>query len=166
MSAKKMLFTPAADTVLMGIELLAPSTRAFVSAHLAERLEPTVTIKTALGSIDLWCPGTIPLWRANTLLTKEPVAIKWIGILDENDAFWAIGAGLGSSLKNCRESGHYLDWLQLNHEKRCLRSAGPWILKRSLYNRVCSRGNVVLQLRTYRPPGRVNGDTIEERNTA
>jgi len=90
-----MVFNLAANTLLMGIRLLAPRTRVLALAHLAERLEPVVTIKTALGAIDFWCPGGIPLWRANTLLTKEPETIEWIDTFDENDVFWDIGANIG-----------------------------------------------------------------------
>jgi len=94
-SVKKMVFNIAANILLIGIRLIAPRKKALVSAHLAERLEPVVTIKTTLGAIDFWCPGSIPLWRANTLLTKEPKTIEWINTFGENDVFWDIGANIG-----------------------------------------------------------------------
>lgn len=34
-------------------------------------------------------------WRVKTLLTKEPLTIKWIDSFNENDIFWDIGANIG-----------------------------------------------------------------------
>jgi FkbM family methyltransferase len=40
-------------------------------------------------------PTARALWRAETLLTKEPTTIEWIDSFDRDDIFWDIGANTG-----------------------------------------------------------------------
>ena len=51
--------------------------------------------KTDAGHIFFYCPGTVPLWRALTLFTKEPETIDWIDSFESDFVFWDIGANVG-----------------------------------------------------------------------
>ena len=66
-----------------------------VSAFLAQRLTPIVNMTTSQGVIKFFCPGEIPLWRAETLLTKEPETIEWIDGFKGESVLWDIGANVG-----------------------------------------------------------------------
>jgi FkbM family methyltransferase len=56
----------------------------------------TIDIRTAAGElISFATPSARALWRAETLLTKEPSTIEWINTFDVNDVFWDIGANIG-----------------------------------------------------------------------
>lgn len=52
-------------------------------------------IKTARGTIRFYCLGELPMWRAETLLTKEPETIEWIDAMDDGDVMFDIGANMG-----------------------------------------------------------------------
>jgi FkbM family methyltransferase len=52
-------------------------------------------IQTARGDIRFYCLDTLPLWRAETLLTKEPETIEWIDSMEEGDVLFDIGANVG-----------------------------------------------------------------------
>jgi FkbM family methyltransferase len=45
--------------------------------------------------IHFYCPGTLPVYRAKTLLTKEPETIQWIDGFNKGDVLWDIGANVG-----------------------------------------------------------------------
>jgi FkbM family methyltransferase len=77
------------------IGVLGERNGARISSYLTERLAPTLTIKTKNGSIFFYCPGEIPLFRAETLLTKEPETIEWIDSFQGDSVFWDIGANIG-----------------------------------------------------------------------
>jgi len=66
-----------------------------ILAHLSGRIVPIVSERTQYGMIQFLCPGWLPVFRARTLLTKEPETIKWIDNFDEGDIFWDIGANVG-----------------------------------------------------------------------
>jgi FkbM family methyltransferase len=53
------------------------------------------TIHTLRGDIRFFCVGDLPLWRARTLLTKEPETIEWIDGFAPGDTYWDIGANVG-----------------------------------------------------------------------
>ncbi len=53
------------------------------------------TVATSRGPIRFYCVGALPLWRARTLLTKEPETIEWIDGFAEGDTFWDVGANVG-----------------------------------------------------------------------
>jgi hypothetical protein len=67
-----------------------------IAILLAKELVPNIQVKTDFGDIKLFTPGEIPLWRANTLLTKEPDTIEWINSFEKEDVFWDIGANNGN----------------------------------------------------------------------
>lgn len=78
-----------------GIQVAVRSRASQVYAHLSEQLTPILTQKTDVGLLKFFCPGTIPEWRARTLLTKEPETIEWINTFDKEDVLWDIGANVG-----------------------------------------------------------------------
>lgn len=53
-------------------------------------------IQVARGTIRFYCLGDLPLWRARTLLTKEPETIQWIDGFAANDVYWDVGANVGA----------------------------------------------------------------------
>jgi FkbM family methyltransferase len=67
-----------------------------ISAVLVEGLTPVITTKTKNGILHFFCPGRLPIHRAETLLTKEPETIEWIDGFEENSVFWDIGANVGT----------------------------------------------------------------------
>jgi FkbM family methyltransferase len=68
-------------------------------SYFADRLllDPhlIVTVATGAGQIRLWCPNEITLWRADTLLTKEPETIEWLDGFQPGDVYWDIGGNIG-----------------------------------------------------------------------
>jgi FkbM family methyltransferase len=66
-----------------------------LNSFLSEHLPPIIEIMTEFGSINFYCPGLLPLNRANSLLTKEPDTIKWIDSFEKGAVFWDIGANVG-----------------------------------------------------------------------
>ena len=57
---------------------------------------PVVTVDTKFGGVKFFCPGGITVWRAETLLTKEPETIAWIDSFASGDVLWDIGANIGA----------------------------------------------------------------------
>lgn len=53
------------------------------------------TIDTPGGSLRFWSLGAVPVWRARSLLTKEPETIEWIDGFSSDDTFWDVGANVG-----------------------------------------------------------------------
>ena len=78
-----------------GIKAIGRSQATLISARLAEDLVPIVRQKSDFGTINFFCPGRLPEWRARTLLTKEPETIEWINTFSDRDVFWDIGANVG-----------------------------------------------------------------------
>jgi len=64
-------------------------------AESAEKLVTIDQVKTKYGIVKYYCLGYIPLWRSQTLFTKEPETIEWIDSMDKNDTLWDIGANVG-----------------------------------------------------------------------
>lgn len=52
-------------------------------------------VATPRGDITFHCLGELALWRARTLLTKEPETLEWIDRFDDGDVYWDIGANVG-----------------------------------------------------------------------
>lgn len=68
----------------------------FALAYLSEVLAPTVNIDLPGGrSVQFYCPGPHALYRADTLLTKEPDTIHWIDSFSPGEILWDIGANVG-----------------------------------------------------------------------
>ncbi|MFA4861928.1 FkbM family methyltransferase [Methanoregula sp.] len=62
---------------------------------MVEQLSPYYIQKTRYGDITFFCFGEIPLYRAESLLTKEPETIEWIDSFETGDILWDIGANVG-----------------------------------------------------------------------
>lgn len=95
MSLKQKAVNTATQLLKMGINVLGGSRSTLISAQLAEALVPIISQKTDFGTIDFFCQGKIPEWRARTLLTKEPETIEWINTFSDDDVFWDVGANVG-----------------------------------------------------------------------
>lgn len=54
----------------------------------------TVTLSNGKG-IKFSCPNPTTLWRAQTLLSKEPDTIEWIDSFKEGDILYDVGANVG-----------------------------------------------------------------------
>lgn len=71
-------------------------------ATLASRLIPTVSES----GLKFYCPTAICVWRARTLLTKEPETIEAINNLEPKSVFWDIGANVGMYSLYAAKRGH------------------------------------------------------------
>jgi FkbM family methyltransferase len=94
MSFKRNVFKSFISLVKSGLRL-AGNTGVQISSALIEELIPVVTAKTKNGVLHFFCPGGLPISRAETLLTKEPETIEWINGFEKNSIFWDIGANVG-----------------------------------------------------------------------
>ena len=65
-------------------------------ASASVKLVPQVTNKTPCGNLRFFCPGRLPLWRARSLLTKEPETIRWIEGLKPGSVLWDVGSNVGT----------------------------------------------------------------------
>lgn len=95
MSLKRIAFRIGVKAVQATTGLLGKSRKALVLSELVEQLTPIVYENTPYGDIQFYCPGRIPHWRAETLLSKEPETIKWIDGFAPNSVFWDVGANVG-----------------------------------------------------------------------
>tara|TARA_R110001592_G_scaffold57277_1_gene174187 strand:+ start:65724 stop:66608 length:885 start_codon:yes stop_codon:yes gene_type:complete len=57
--------------------------------------EVIAEIPTPRGLVKFYCLGDLPLWRAKTLLTKEPETIEWIDTIEDGAVLYDIGANVG-----------------------------------------------------------------------
>jgi FkbM family methyltransferase len=76
-----------------GLEMLAPSSR----AELLEAQTNQMVTVVAVGdrAIGFYAPSTGLIYRAETLLEKEPDTIAWINGFTDGAVFWDIGANAG-----------------------------------------------------------------------
>ncbi|MCE5181787.1 MAG: FkbM family methyltransferase [Anaerolineaceae bacterium] len=65
------------------------------SVRLVEKLHPIYTVIMGKNIIKYECTSLITLWRAKTLLTKEPDTIEWIDSFGSGDILYDIGANVG-----------------------------------------------------------------------
>jgi FkbM family methyltransferase len=94
MSFKRNVFQSFIHLVKAGLRL-AGSAGVQISSALVEELTPVITAKTKNGELHFFCPGRLPIFRAENLLTKEPETIEWIDGFEGNSVFWDIGANVG-----------------------------------------------------------------------
>lgn len=81
-------------TVFKKIFLLNSSNKwsAFVTQELLNNFD---TVKVSFGNLYFLTSNPLLLWRARTLLTKEPETISWINSFHEDDILFDIGANVG-----------------------------------------------------------------------
>lgn len=80
--------------------VLAPAGRhrTRLQIELSEDMVPVVEVAldgASSAAIRFFCPSATALWRAETLLSKEPDTIEWIDGFGPEDVLWDIGANLG-----------------------------------------------------------------------
>jgi len=106
MALKRKMFNMGIMAIRAVTGALGKSRQAFVLAELVDRLTPIVNETTPVGDIKFYCPGTVPHWRAETLLSKEPETIEWINGFTPGSIFWDVGANVGVySLYAARRGG-------------------------------------------------------------
>lgn len=67
-------------------------------SELSQEIVPILEIPVAGGrrpAIRFLCPSAETLFRAQTLMTKEPETIRWIETFQPGDVLWDIGANVG-----------------------------------------------------------------------
>jgi len=62
---------------------------------VSEEIVPIDEIETNMELLNTHSLGLVPLWRSQTLFTKEPEMIEWIDSIDSGSTFWDIGANIG-----------------------------------------------------------------------
>jgi FkbM family methyltransferase len=95
MSFKRGIFNIGLKLISLSLDVISLNARTLIYSSLLERYTPIKTIETPYKEIKFFCPGEIALWRAKTLLTKEPETIEWIDNFDKDTIFWDIGANVG-----------------------------------------------------------------------
>lgn len=65
---------------------------ATLSGLMAQAVQP---FDTPHGPIRFLCMDHLPLFRAQSLMTKEPETLEWIEAFDAGDVFWDVGANVG-----------------------------------------------------------------------
>lgn len=65
------------------------------SVLLVEKLHPIYNVTVGSNIIKYECVSLVTLWRAKTLLTKEPDTIEWINSFSNGDLLYDIGANVG-----------------------------------------------------------------------
>jgi FkbM family methyltransferase len=82
-----------------GLRLTGETGRRLVAEAQAQAgevlLEVVEHVDTKRGRVAFYCLGDLALWRARTLLTKEPETIEWIDSFRAGDVFWDVGANVG-----------------------------------------------------------------------
>lgn len=95
MSLKKTIFE-SIQKLYVGVAKILPGylgKRFCVES--AVRLVIIDQVQTKYGFLKYYCLGYIPLWRAQTLFTKEPETIEWIDSMGANDILWDVGSNVG-----------------------------------------------------------------------
>jgi FkbM family methyltransferase len=95
MSVKEKLFNSGIKLLKTGTQVFGKHNSNVILGRLSEELAPIIIQPTDFGAIKFFCPGNLPQFRADTLLTKEPETIKWINTFKEEEVFWDIGANMG-----------------------------------------------------------------------
>jgi FkbM family methyltransferase len=106
MNIKRKLLYCASGIFKKIITMCSGRNASFVLAHCTEQLAPCVSQKTPFGPITFFCPGELSLWRAQTLLTKEPETLEWINSFQDGEVLWDIGANIGLYSLYAAAKGH------------------------------------------------------------
>lgn len=95
MTIKKKMFGTVIASIRLIAALFGQKNKNLILSNLVEQLSPVYSQKTRYGDINFFCFGEISLYRAETLLTKEPETIEWIDTFETGDILWDIGANVG-----------------------------------------------------------------------
>jgi len=66
-----------------------------MQANENERLAPQLTVRHAGAECVFHTPNRVTVWRVETLFTKEPDTIAWIGEFGADDILFDVGANVG-----------------------------------------------------------------------
>lgn len=90
MNVKQKIFDVISFPVVLILNIaIRPSVR------LVEKLHPIYTVMVGNSTIKYECVSLVTLWRAKTLLTKEPDTIEWINSFGSGELLYDIGANVG-----------------------------------------------------------------------
>ena len=95
MTIGKILFEFQISAIKFSSWLLGRGNKTTILSNLVEQLIPLYSQHTNYEDIIFYCFGELPLWRAETLLTKEPETIEWIDSFKTGEILWDIGANIG-----------------------------------------------------------------------
>jgi FkbM family methyltransferase len=95
MGIRQTALEAAINLVKFGTRMAGRERSGDVAARVAEAMAPVIDASTPHGTIHFFCPGSMPAYRAHTLLTKEPETLRWIDGFETTDVFWDIGANVG-----------------------------------------------------------------------
>jgi len=96
---KKLLRRAIVEAMRSGFRITGETGRRLAAEALAQSNEPLLEVvervATPRGPITFYCLGELALFRARTLLTKEPETIEWIDTFEDGDVLWDVGANVG-----------------------------------------------------------------------
>lgn len=96
---KKLLRRTLVEAMRFGFRITGETGRRLTAEALAQGNEPLLEVvervSTSRGPITFYCLGDLALFRARTLLTKEPETIEWIDTFEDGEVLWDIGANVG-----------------------------------------------------------------------
>jgi FkbM family methyltransferase len=96
---KSLLRRAIVSSLRAGLRATGETGRRLTAEAMALGREPLLEVvervETKRGRLSIYCLGDLSLWRARTLLTKEPETIEWIDGFADGDVFWDIGANIG-----------------------------------------------------------------------
>jgi len=95
MTIKKRIFDIGIAAIKVSAGLFGARRKNHILCTMAEQLVPVHPQHTQHGDIKFYDFGELPIWRAETLLTKEPETIEWIDSFIKGDLLWDIGANIG-----------------------------------------------------------------------
>jgi len=95
MTIKMKIFNMGIAAIQFSTSLFGKRNQYLALSNIVEKISPIYTQSTRYGPINFYCFGEIPLYRAETLLTKEPETIEWIETFEKGDLLWDIGANVG-----------------------------------------------------------------------
>lgn len=95
MNIQKKIFNIKISIIDFLVSSLDKRDQIHLLSNKIEKNIPLYSGKTTYGEIIFYCFGELPLWRAETLLTKEPETIEWIETFKEGETLWDIGANIG-----------------------------------------------------------------------
>jgi FkbM family methyltransferase len=99
MAQKALLRNAIVASLKAGLRASGETGRRLVAEAQAQNgeslLEIIEHVDTPRGRLAFYCLGDLALWRARTLLTKEPETIEWIDSFRPGDVFWDVGANVG-----------------------------------------------------------------------
>lgn len=106
------------------LAVLSPRFRSEALERLTQEMNTSVSIPG--GTIRFHTPSPLLLWRAASLLGKEPDTIRWIDTFEQGAVFWDVGANVGvySLYAAVRRSARVLSFEPS--------AANYWILSRNI----------------------------------